>query len=391
MRIYLAIALSLFLPIFAFAATDDFVANGNITVKAVTFGGSTADMIIFNGSTAESWTFNSGAFTVTNPGSAFKVGSSDSSVKSVKISSSSSVLVCTENTTPGTSYATLPNSSGTYIVEPSSITDCTTLCTTLSNTATYNSYPTCGAASCNAGFRLSGSGSGATCASIGAGGIILGPGGLSAPTIPPQPLTPVSAVAKVVSPIFNITLRYGITSDEVKRLQELLASDPELYPEGIVSGWFGSLTRKAVQKFQCKHNIVCSGDENTTGYGLLGPKTRAKLAEVFAKAEPKAPEVAKPSPVAISVSPVFTIGLGRGITGSDVKRLQQLLNSDPDTQIASSGVGSPGNETEYFGTLTEKAVQKFQLKHGLAQEGDPGYGYVGPKTRTKMQEVFKKE
>ncbi|MBU1092004.1 peptidoglycan-binding protein, partial [Patescibacteria group bacterium] len=53
-----------------------------------------------------------------------------------------------------------------------------------------------------------------------------------------------------------------------------------------------------------------------------------------------------------------------------------------------SGVGSPGNETEYFGSLTEKAVQKFQEKHGIAKKGDSGYGYVGPKTRAKIAEVF---
>ncbi|MFH1534763.1 MAG: peptidoglycan-binding protein [Patescibacteria group bacterium] len=280
MKTYLTILLSLLLiPFIGFAATTDFVADGNITVSAVTFGTGTADMIIFSGSTAESWTFSSGTFTATNPGSAFQVGSSDSSIKSMKISSGGSVVVCAENTTPGTSYATLPTSSATYTIEPSATTDCTSLCTTLSNTATYNSYPTCGAASCNAGYRISGSGSSATCVPIGGGGIIL------VPTPTPTPKAPEvaqpSLVAQIVSPVFNATLRYGMTSDDVKRLQELLASDSEIYPEGIVSGWFGSLTKRAVQRFQAKHGIVSSGNEATTGYGLVGPKTRAKIQEVF--------------------------------------------------------------------------------------------------------------
>ncbi|MEW5908130.1 MAG: peptidoglycan-binding protein [Patescibacteria group bacterium] len=376
MKFYLITILCLlFAPNFIFAATNDFVADANITVSAVTFGASTADMIIFNGSTAESWTFNSGAFTVTNPGSAFKVGSSDGNVKSIKISSGGSVLVCTENTTPGTSYATSPTSSGTYTIEPSSTTDCTTLCTTLANTATYNSYPTCGAASCNAGYRLSGSGSSATCVPIGGGGILV-----ITPTVASTPKAPEvakpSVVAQIVSPVFNKTLRYGMTSDDVKRLQELLAQDKEIYPEGIVSGWFGQLTRKAVQKFQCKYNIVCTGDEKTTGYGVVGPKTQAKLNEIF-----------NTQPATMSVSSIFYFGLGKGMANSNVKRLQKLLNSDPDTMIAESGAGSPGNETEYFGSLTEKAVQKFQKKHGVATEGDPGYGYVGPKTRAKLKEI----
>jgi len=86
---------------------------------------------------------------------------------------------------------------------------------------------------------------------------------------------------------------------------------------------------------------------------------------------------------------VFTQGLSRGMSNEDVKRLQQLLNSDPDTVVASAGVGSAGNETNYFGSLTEKAVQKFQMKHGVVSNSDdPGYGYVGPKTRAKLAEVF---
>lgn len=92
---------------------------------------------------------------------------------------------------------------------------------------------------------------------------------------------------------------------------------------------------------------------------------------------------------AVGISPVFTRGLGRWMSGSDVKRLQQLLNSDSDTLVASSGVGSSGNETNFFGSLTEQAVQKFQLKHGVVADfSDPGYGYVGPETRAKLQEVF---
>ena len=97
------------------------------------------------------------------------------------------------------------------------------------------------------------------------------------------------------------------------------------------------------------------------------------------------PKVSTPT----GVSAVFTRGLGKGSSNSDVKRLQQLLNSDSDTLIAPSGVGSPGNETVYFGSLTEKAVQKFQMKYGVVKStSDAGYGYIGPKTRTKLAEVF---
>jgi len=97
---------------------------------------------------------------------------------------------------------------------------------------------------------------------------------------------------------------------------------------------------------------------------------------------------ANPSPVAMAVSPVFNRGLSLGQIHSDAKRLQQLLNSDPDTMVAKSGVGSLGKETTKFGPATVAAVKKFQVKYGVAKPGQAGYGLFGPATRAKMVEVF---
>jgi hypothetical protein len=40
---------------------------------------------------------------------------------------------------------------------------------------------------------------------------------------------------------------------------------------------FGVLTNSALKKFQCAQGIACSGEEATTGYGLLNSATRIKL------------------------------------------------------------------------------------------------------------------
>jgi len=192
----------------------------------------------------------------------------------------------------------------------------------------------------------------------------------------------------VTSAVFTQTLKLGMENSDVRRLQQLLATNQSIYPEAITTGYYGTLTQRAVQRFQAKYGIASSGTPQTTGYGLVGPATRAKLAEVFAGTAPKAPEVAQPAQKAAAVSPIFTKWLERGMSHPDIKRLQQLLNTDTDTQISQTGVGSPGNETDYFGSLTEKAVQRFQKKYGVAKEGDIGYGYVGPATRAKLGEIF---
>jgi hypothetical protein len=73
------------------------------------------------------------------------------------------------------------------------------------------------------------------------------------------------------------TLDFGATGGDVTALQQFLATDATIYPEGLVTGYFGSLTMAAVQRFQCKQSIVCSGDASSTGYGRVGPRTLAAI------------------------------------------------------------------------------------------------------------------
>ena len=72
------------------------------------------------------------------------------------------------------------------------------------------------------------------------------------------------------------TLTRGSKGDEVTQLQEFLKQNPEIYPEGLVTGFFGPATETAVKRFQEKHGIE--------SIGIIGPKTRAKLNELFTKA-----------------------------------------------------------------------------------------------------------
>jgi len=94
---------------------------------------------------------------------------------------------------------------------------------------------------------------------------------------------------------FSKTLRRGYSGEEVRQLQELLKTMPNIYPERLVTGYFGPLTQQAVRRFQTKHNIISSGDENTTGYGQVGPKTRKKLNEFLTSApEPSSLNLPEP-------------------------------------------------------------------------------------------------
>lgn len=73
-------------------------------------------------------------------------------------------------------------------------------------------------------------------------------------------------------------LALGLRHADVSKLQEALKTDSSVYPEGLVTGYFGPTTLRAVQKFQEKYGIAAKGE---VGYGLVGPKTRARLNELY--------------------------------------------------------------------------------------------------------------
>lgn len=80
-----------------------------------------------------------------------------------------------------------------------------------------------------------------------------------------------------VCPQLSRSLKLGMTGQDVSDLQLFLAQDPSVYPEAIVSGYYGALTQAAVQRWQAKNGIISSGTPATTGYGVVGPRTIAAI------------------------------------------------------------------------------------------------------------------
>ena len=192
--------------------------------------------------------------------------------------------------------------------------------------------------------------------------------------------------------------------NEVLELQNFLIQNGFLKLDAP-SSYFGPLTEKAVQQFQCQHLSICAGLPNTNGYGFVGPKTRAKINELLSKSTTGVSVVSSSEEEKLATSlkeqikfleaqiaelvrrqsgqssPIqstknFTRDLSFGISGDDVKYLQEILIQE---SLLSAGLNSG-----YFGQLTQRAVIEFQKKYGVS----PALGFVGPKTKSKLTELY---
>jgi hypothetical protein len=82
--------------------------------------------------------------------------------------------------------------------------------------------------------------------------------------------------------VFNQDLYYGMSNDSVRNLQTVLETDSTVYPEGLVTGYFGPLTEAAVVRFQEKYREdILTPLGLSAGTGYVGSSTRAKLNALF--------------------------------------------------------------------------------------------------------------
>lgn len=402
---YLLVVLVLLLPMVASAAFNEVRLTTGTTLR-LTVGGTTIDLTVTNG-TVESVTVYASTLAVTLAGGSsvdlasadrynFSYTKSNAIVGSTCTSSSSSLGISlaagqtTETVSVNPSTTTCQAStSGGGGGSTTTTTTATTPAPTTTTTTTSAAAPSAAAPAPTTTTTAKPAAPAVTAPVV------------SAPVVQPTRVVVVPPLTSEINP--------GARSDEVMKLQELLARDSTIYPDGIVSGYYGPKTTAAVRKFQAKYGLPA--------VGRVGPATLVKLNEVFG---PRAEVVSAPTPstsvqaqtanqiqsqiqaiqqqiqnitsgsvaaIAPVVSGGFTSALSLGSRSESVRSLQQVLNSDPDTQIAASGVGSVGVETNYFGPATQAAVQKFQVRYGIAGPGDPGYGFVGPATRAKLNEI----
>lgn len=117
---------------------------------------------------------------------------------------------------------------------------------------------------------------------------------------------------------------------------------------------------------------------------MVGTTSAATLEEQIAALQAQLNALLAQVPSGSTVAAyTFTKDLKLGSTGADVKALQKVLNSNPATVVATTGAGSAGMESTYFGAKTKAAVIKFQTLNSIS----PAVGYVGSLTRAKLNSM----
>lgn len=249
----------------------------------------------------------------------------------------------------------------------------------------------------------------------------------SAPKPPPTPTLKPARFLQLAA-----DLAPGMINNDVRRLQEFLASDPSIYPEGLVTGYYGPLTTAAVKRLQARYGVV--------QLGRVGPETREKLLQaglngiLIQKPSPASSKKSDGTLVRYAGNPkVYVLDAGKkrwvptaedfvklgyrwtdiitipssetypdgtnrmssaaptpsrpinativneldpGAVGEQVRLLQEFLAKDP-------AIYPEGLVTGYYGPLTTTAVRRFQTKYGIS-----AVGRVGPETLKKLNELI---
>lgn len=87
----------------------------------------------------------------------------------------------------------------------------------------------------------------------------------------------------------------------------------------------------------------------------------------------------------------FSRPLSQGMDGPDVRELQRFLNTQGFV-LSEQGGGSPGNETNFFGTLTVEAVKRYQKTYAAEILDPKGLsapsGIFGPSSIRKANKLL---
>lgn len=188
-------------------------------------------------------------------------------------------------------------------------------------------------------------------------------------------------------------IKSGQVSNILSSAQTVMQNDPNATPQSAVTqaSQSGAGAVLSPEQLVTKNETQIASELATGAQNASFNNNPATTTQPGTQGTPQNVPPVVPQAVVTPSAPIkITSQLQLGSTGAEVKALQQFLNKQGYT-VATTGAGSAGNETDYYGPLTQAAVQKFQAAQGIVSSGDPtttGYGRVGPQTLAKINSLY---
>jgi peptide/nickel transport system substrate-binding protein len=169
---------------------------------------------------------------------------------------------------------------------------------------------------------------------------------------------------------FLSNLVRGSSGAEVRKLQECLARDPEVYPEASITGIFGALTEKAVIRFQEKYKAeILTPSGLTRGTGAVKAGTRAKLNELCG-AQPKEDLPLTITITTLDQSPLTDVAKNLAAQWKELG-IETIIQTYPQVELERDVIKPRNYQTLLFGEIVGKTPDPFPFWHS-SQKKDPG-------------------
>lgn len=138
-------------------------------------------------------------------------------------------------------------------------------------------------------------------------------------------------------------LSFGSRGPDVVRLQQFFNYEYFSFYSSYATGYFGSITQAAVKQWQAGQGIVSSGTPATTGFGAVGPKTRAAMNSCTSTSKSSAttPSSAPPLSGGSGVSNTISISRGSGSSSNPPAFVSSSVPSLPSAPPILSPVTAP--------------------------------------------------
>jgi len=201
----------------------------------------------------------------------------------------------------------------------------------------------------------------------------------------------------------SATLKSNQVNSILQNAQTLMANDPTLSIDQAIGKATASGSAGVLSPTQLSTKSAEDiAKETTTAAqtGTFGTDTRTTLNtqnQTNTQAVQNTPSIVpsnQTSATPASTTPTAAIKLTKqldfGVTDPEVLELQKFLNAQGFT-VSTFGAGSAGNETSYFGSATQAALQKYQAAKGIVSSGDAtttGYGRLGPQTLASIKQTL---